>query len=101
MLARRVDKIPLFEPQSEYGQRDLFADEVPDNQKQIWLNGSGFPLRSDGIDAKPPSTGLNSEPAWMIRDRVKLEPGAVSRLRRRLRSRQDAALATRFIVRAR
>ena len=75
----------LFEPQSEYGQRDLFADEVPTAKEQIWLNGS-VPLDPTASTQNRRQPGRTANPAWTIRDRSKARTRGRSRLRRRLRS---------------
>ncbi len=85
----------LFEPQSEYGQRDLFADEVPDNQRANLVERVSS-ARSDGIDAK---TAVNRAEQRTLPGRyatgVKLEPGAVrDSAVAAVRNLQDAALAT-------
>mgnify|MGYP000060535165 CR=1 FL=1 len=85
----------LFEPQSEYGQRDLFADEVPDNQRANLVERVSS-ARSDGIDAK---TAVNRAEQRTLPGRyatgVKLESGAVrDSAVASVRNLQDAALAT-------
>lgn len=85
----------LFEPQSEYGQRDLFADDVPDSQRANLVERVSS-ARSDGIDAK---TAVNRAEQRTLPGRyatgVKLEPGAVrDSAVASVRNLQDAALAT-------
>ena len=61
MLARRVDKNSLFEPQSNMDSATFSQTKYPTAKEQIWLNGS-VPLDPTASMQNRCQPGRNSEP---------------------------------------